>query len=439
MSAREVAARTLLRVFQDDAYAAAALSSELDKSALDPRDRGLATEITYGVLRTDKYLLRKLSSFGKVKVSDHLLVVHLLVASYQIEFLDRVPAHAAVSFAVERIGALRDRKVAGFANAILRRLAGGEGGPALSVEQATLQSTPSWLRKRLVQAVGERNALSLLSPSEPPALTLRVTGRTPNAELSRFLSEECVPTATPGAYRYAGRGDPRRRPELGGGALVIQELGAQLVTHALGSVEGMRVLDACAGRGQKTAQLAELVGPRGSVVATDLYDHKVQALMERMSASGLANVSARVWDWTHPPDIDQRGAFDCVLVDAPCTGVGTLRRRPEIVRRLLSTDPARMAELQRTIFQNALLAVRPGGSVLFATCSVLSEEGPQVAAEVSGQAREGSASVLPWVPATRVDDVLFPDGHPVAPSLHLLPSIHGTDGYFVARFRLDPN
>jgi 16S rRNA (cytosine967-C5)-methyltransferase len=439
MSARDVAARVLLRVIQDDAYAAAALSSELDKSGLEPRDRGLATEITYGVLRTDKYLLRRLSSFGKIKVSDHQLVVHLLVASYQIEFLDRVPAHAAVSVAVERIGEVRDRQVAGFANAILRRLASADAGPASSVVRAFVESSPSWLRKRLVRAVGEEDALSLLAPMGAPAPVLRVTTETPDDDFVRWLEQECSPLGAPHAYRYTGRGDPRRRAEYLQGKFVVQELGAQLVVHGLGSIEGMNVLDVCAGRGQKTAQLAQLVEPRGAVVATDLHDQKVQTLRERMSALGHRNVTAKTWDWTQPPGAELRGAFDCVLVDAPCTGVGTLRRRPEIARRLAAADPARLADLQRTILENAVLALRPGGSVLFATCSVLDEEGPEVAAHLLRADGMGSPKLSPWVPATCVDDLLFPGSTPKTSSFRLLPRKHGTDGYFVARLRLEAN
>ncbi len=438
-SAREVAAEVLVRVTKDQAYAAAALSASLGRSTLSEQDRGLATEICYGVLRTEPYLLRRLEAFGKLKRSDARLISHLLVAAYQIEFLDRVPARAAIFEGVQAITDLRGSKVGGFANAILRALADSSGVARMEMPEAILSSTPSWIRKRLLRDVGEAATVSLLVPARAPRPHLRL--RVPAAELP-WVQEKCLPCAhVTGSYVYFAGGDPRLRPGYDEGKFVVQELGAQLVAHALGAAPGERVLDVCAGRGQKAALLAEQVGSGGRVVATDLHAHKVRDLTQECARLGLS-VGAETWDWTTPPPESFRGAFDRVLVDAPCSGLGTLRRRPEIARRLGPSDPARLAELQVRIAENAALAVRKGGVLLFATCSILAEEGEQVVTELK---RRSEGMLVDAPIATAVDAALFtagdapdsasPDPGQRTAQLRLLPDTHGSDGYFIARLR----
>jgi len=159
----------------------------------------------------------------------------------------------------------------------------------------------------------------------------------------------------------------------------------------LGAQPGERVLDACAGRGGKTAQLVEAVGPGGQVVATDLHEHRLEQIPRELARLRLsaATLDTACVDWTIGPGV-VRGDFDRVLVDAPCTGLGTLRRRPEILLRSKPADAARMGEAQRLILQHAAAHVRPGGSLLYAVCSPLTEEGSSVvdAIELEGFIRQ---------------------------------------------------
>lgn len=437
MNARAVAANALVRVLRDEAYGAAALSSELSKSSLQSRDRGLATEILYGVLRTKGYLIRRLTAFGKIDQSDHVLLSHLLAAAYQIDFLDRVPAHAAVSEAVDLVRGAKGQRLSGFTNAVLRKVAATRARVGVPFREAVLSSCPSWIRKRTIRSVGEADALELLAPTRTPRAHLRLTGRAePNAEWEQFLMNECeaVPSV-PDAYRYVGGGDPHRTPQYEKGAFIVQELGAQLVGHAAAVETGMQVLDACAGRGQKTSLFARQVGESGRVVATDLHEHKVRALEEEMRRHDFRNVEARSFDWTQEAPSEWREAFDVVVVDAPCTGTGTIGRRPEILHRLTPEDPARLSDLQKSIAVQAAAAVKPGGMLLVATCSVLPEEGPLLLAALWEALGEKGSS---WLPDTRpgpIDQALFPGGSEPTASFHLLPSLHGSDGYFVARSR----
>ncbi len=425
-SARRVAAWVLVRVFRDDAFAAPTLSSALERFDLAPKDRALCTEICYGVLRTENHLSRLISSLGKVRAGDHSLRAHLLVSAYQIEFLDRVPKSAAVSEAVEALKEEKNPHVAGFANALLRRLASREDSARTPLSEAILASSPAWLRKRLLRDVGEAGSRALLAPTQRPGndLRLRVGHREPDwfAE----FAEPCP--GVPGAYRYRGGGDPRRRVGYEEGAFVVQELGAQLLAHALGARSGERILDACAGRGQKALLLSEQVGSDGEIVATDLHQSKVDELAVQLSR-GPARVATQAFDFMNAPPEVWQGRFDRVLVDAPCTGVGTVVRRPEILRRLRPEDPARLSEIQFRLVCSAAQALRPGGTLLFATCSLLSAEGEEVSARVLQATR-----LLPAAFETQVDGALFPGTGSVSSSFRLGQASHGTDGYFAARF-----
>ncbi len=420
MSARSLAAQVLVRVWSEEAYAAAVLSSLLDQQGLEQRDRGLSTELVLGVLRTEKYLEARLGQFGKIKKTDRELLAHLLIAAYQLEFLDRVPAHAAVSEAVTLARELRGERVAGFCNAILRRLASTPRDKDLAA--ATFDSQPSWLKKRLIRDVGDDEARALLQPGSLFASTLRLIKRPRPPEFEVWLNTNTEPCeSAPLAFRYIAGGDPRKSEWYERGFFVVQELGAQLVGHALGAQRGESVLDTCAGRGQKTLLLAEQVGEEGRVCATDLHDHKLRALRDEAARLGV-KVDASAWDWTQPAPAEFRAAFDRVLVDAPCTGVGTLRRRPEISRRLGPGDPERLAQLQVAICQNAAVCLRPQGIMVFATCSLLREETVDVIERLTaGGLRAVSApGEVPQVLASG------------STSLRLSPVRSNTDGYFIA-------
>lgn len=423
MSARAIAARVLLRVWNEQAYAAPVLSAELERARLESRDRSLATELTYGVLRTQKYLETRLQKLGRLKPGELALRAHLLVGAYQLEFLDRVPARAAVNEAVQLVRKDHDQKVIGFANAVLRRLSEDVAGRH-SLADATWESAPSFLRKRLVRELGEDGARQILLPEGKRTPFLRVVGSEPTVDLSTWLTANAEPLAgVPQAYRFVAGGDPRKNEFFDNGKLVVQELGAQLIGHCLGVEDGDSVLDVCAGRGQKTSLLAERAGTRGRVVATDLFDQKVKGLSAEMQRLGF-DVEAYQWDWTKPPPPQLEGAFDRVLVDAPCTGVGTLSRRPEIARRLTPEDPARMGALQKQLVQNAAQCLRPGGLLVFSTCSVLSEEGLAVVEALEGAGlRRAAAGSIPELPLGLSKE---------HSTLRLSPSQSDTDGYFIA-------
>jgi 16S rRNA (cytosine967-C5)-methyltransferase len=418
---RTIAARVLERVDRDDAFAAAALDAELARHPqLDARERGFATELVYGVLRTRDALLRELERFAPrgLPRADSVAIAHMLVAAHQLLTLERVPAFAAVDAAVGAITEARGPGLAGFANAVLRKLAAS--GKRLDATSARRESTAAWLVERLEQAVGAEEASALIGSSETPPLALRLVG---TRALPESLGEAKPGKVSPLSRLLRRAGDPRLLEGFDEGAFVVQEEGAQLVALAVGARAAERVLDACAGRGQKASLLAERVGAEGSIWAADVHPAKLRALEQEFRRLSLPPPRTAAVDWSLGSG-DVPGGFDRVLVDAPCTGVGTLRRRPEIAQRLKPDDPTRLGVLASEILLGAGSRARPGGRVIFAVCSVLPEECEAVVARVR--------SLLEPAPfdAPELAGIVAPD----MTSFRLLPRRHGTDGYFVASF-----
>lgn len=416
-NARTIAAKVVERVLSDDAFVSAALDAELRRHPqLDPRERALATELCYGTMRSEPLLRARLYVHAPRGVSDERTLSHLLVAAYQILMLERVPAFAAVDAAVNGVKRDRGPRVAGFANAVLRKLA--KTGEKLTPAQALREAVPGWLLEALTESVGEVEAEALLTGGGSTGLRLRL-----GAEAPEWVSALPEGRVSKQARLVRGEGDPRQKPGFAEGAFTVQEEGAQAVGLALGVRPGDKVLDACAGRGQKSTLIAERLSS-GSLVASDLYPEKLEALTEELTRLRLSSVETRAVDWS----VGQGGLpedFDRVIVDAPCSGTGTLRRRPEILRRLKPEDPARLAKLAESILRSAASRARPGGTVIFAVCSVLRAECEDVVARVA-DLLEPVPFDAPELPSELVAGKT---------SFRLLPAEHGTDGYFVACFR----
>ncbi len=427
-NARTVAATVLGRVWQDAAYASVALDAELERHPnLDRRDAALATELVYGVLRTTSFLERAIAKHATGDRYRRKLGVRaqMLMAAYSIAFLERVPPFAAVSEAVSAIKAEAGTQIAGFANAVLRKLAGGalERGRA-GLDQAIASSLPAWLRGELAESLGSEEAAGLFLLADPiPAASLclragRVRAewleilraRVPMADVREgSLSDRCIVVR--------GGGDPEKLPGANRD-WSVQEEGAQVIALAIGAKPGEHVLDACAGRGGKTLLLAELVAPDGAVDAADRHPNKLARIVSPTIRDRFPV------DWSVGSGGLER-TYDRVLVDAPCTGTGTLRRRPEIAHRLSAADPERMAVVQLGIAARVAEHLEPGGRMIYAVCSVLRAECEGV---VAGLAAHG----LEPVPFDSELGARLAEG---GCSFRLLPHVHGTDGYFVASLR----
>jgi 16S rRNA (cytosine967-C5)-methyltransferase len=433
--ARAVAAEVLTRVFAADAFASAALDAEIHRAALDPRDAGLATELVYGVLRTEGFLDERLAGLAshRVYAPDPRVRAHLLMAAYSLTFLDRVPVFAAVSEAVAGVRAAGGSRAGGFANAVLRKLSAElASGSRPPIADAVVASAPGWLRGALRRSLGRSGASAYLAagPVPPPIGLCLARGEDRASWISTLSAAAPGATITAGAVSprailVRGAGDVRRLPGAGT-AWILQEEGAQVVTLLAGARGGERVLDACAGHGNKTWLLAQEAEPGGAVDASDLHPHKLEQL--RRGPAGARARATYVADWTVSAGAVPEG-YDLVVVDAPCSGVGTLRRRPEIGRRREVEDLARLAGLQVAITRQAATRVRDGGRLLYAVCSVLREEGEEVVARLlQGEELGVRLEAAPF--ASDLGRTLAGE----ASVLRILPHVQGTDGYFAASF-----
>lgn len=445
--ARVLAASVLVRVDAEASYAAAALAAAFDRGrALSARDRGLATELVYGVLRTEQYLagrLRALSAKGRGE-PEGFARAHLLMGAYTLCFLDRVPSFAAVTEAVLGVRGAAGDHAGRYAHALLRRLEAQlaeQGRPALG--DAIAASLPGWLSRALQRSLGKEAASAFArAGAEVPPIGLYVVPPLAREELADglrpLLPEGASLTPCPHARHgllLRGGGDPRAIPGLDE-RFVVQEEGAQLVAELAGAVPGERVLDACSGRGNKLRALLSCVLPGGSLDAADLHAAKIA-----VSGTGprAAWTRARyVVDWTRG-SAEVPDDFDRVLVDAPCSGVGTLRRRPEIVRGRAGASLAELSALQTAIVLGAARHVRPGGRLVYAVCSVLREEAEDVVAAVAKETVTRPEGRFALVPAPFEAAIAATLAEPGVTSLRLLPQVHGTDGYFVASFCLRPS
>ncbi|HEX5658229.1 MAG TPA: transcription antitermination factor NusB [Polyangiales bacterium] len=389
--ARGVATVVLHRVATDAAFATPTLDAEIRAAGLDSRDARLATQIVYGALRMLPDIDARLDAQLARGRPDPYTFAALRGATYQALALGRVPSFAIVQETVALVKAKRGEGLGKLTNAVLRRIVADR--PAEPSIDHPLR-VPAWVEASLRAGLGEERTLAFLAHAErTPQMALRVRGDR-DALLARL--REAEPEASLSASELSpdvilawGVGDPRKLPGYEEGAFAVQDEGAGLVAKLVDVQPGERVLDACAGRGGKTLQLMEHAA---HVTAVDIHARKLELLDAERARLGFA--ADRVSTETIDLSVGDGGLekFDRVLVDAPCTGLGTLRRRPELLLRLGPQDPARMANLQERILQRAASLVKPGGTLVFAVCSGTPEEGQKVAAAF--EARHPSARRL---------------------------------------------
>ncbi len=443
--ARLLAYRILSRV-ESGAYADLALHSSMGRTPLGSADRALVTELVYGTLRWRgklDYLLSFAVDRDFAKLEPRVATL-LRLGAYQILFSDRIPDSAAVDQSVRCAHAAGLDRAAGLVNAVLRRLSRrAEQIPLPSLETdpkghlTHALSLPPWLAERLLDHFGAEEAAAFAAASNAvPPLVARVN---PVRGTREALLEELRPRMpevkpcerAPLGIRLGHRGDPGRDPAFMAGRFTIQDEASQLVVELLDPQPGERVLDLCAAPGAKATAIAERVGAAGRVIALDRSERRLRLVSRDARRLGLPNLGVAVADATQAlPEAAPPGSFDRVLVDAPCSGIGTLRRNPDARWRIRPGDPERLAETQRALLSRALEALRPGGVVVYSTCTVLPEENEAVAFAVLGEHKDAlglRVSPRESVPAT-VEPLIESDG-----ALRTLPHRHDMDGFFAIR------
>jgi 16S rRNA (cytosine967-C5)-methyltransferase len=437
--ARLAAFEILRRVEEEGAFAAPLLAGATHE--LSAEDRALCYELVLGVLRWQLWLdglLEHYAGRGAERL-DAPVRRALRLGLYQLRFLERVPARAAVNESVNLAHAARLRSAAPLVNAALRRAAREpDFDPAATLTNplervAVSTSHPLWLVARWAAALGLAEAEAFARANNapaPPAFrvnSLRAEAEAVVEKLRGAGVRLAASRVAPGAWRVEGGGGSALRTLAGEGLIYMQDEASQLVAHVLGARAGERVLDVCAAPGGKTTQVAALAGDGALVLAGDLHEHRLRLLEETCARLGVRGVRAVAFNAEGAlPFADE--SFDRVLVDAPCTGTGTLRHNPEIRWRLAPERVGELAAVQRAILSEAARVVRRGGRLVYSTCSVEREENEDVVAAflaARGDFRQAAPDPAP-------ERLLTPEG-----AARTWPHRDDADGFFVAALRRD--
>ncbi|HEY0081804.1 MAG TPA: 16S rRNA (cytosine(967)-C(5))-methyltransferase RsmB, partial [Pyrinomonadaceae bacterium] len=437
-ASRRAASEILRRVEEDGAYAAVLLASMGEELRAD--DRALCYELVLGVLRHLLWLDKLIEHYaGRAAASlDAPVRRALRLGLYQLRFLTRIPHSAAVNESVNLAHEASLRSAANFINAVLRRATREpDYEPAAHASNelerlAVATSHPAWLVERWVGFFGAAEAESFArANNRTPPVAFRVNpGRAAEDEVIKRLHAAGVEVeasrVAAGAWRVvsAGGAASQLRALTSEGAIYTQDEASQLVARVVGAQAGERVLDVCAAPGSKTTQIASEAGASALVVAGDLYGQRLRVVRESAARQNLENIQIVAYDAETSPLPFAAGAFRRVLVDAPCTGTGTLRHNPEIRWRLTPADIGELAARQRRILTNAASAVCSGGRLVYSTCSVEPEENEEVVAAFL-EAHPAFESVRPDVP----ERLLSNEG-----AARTWPQRDDTDGFFVAAF-----
>lgn len=402
--ARKTALAALGRVRRDAAFSGPVLASALGTAALSPADAALATRLTYGVLAAEGVLDEALNRHVRGQLEPQVRDV-LRLAAFELLF-GRAPAYAVVDQAVGAVRGMR-RQAAGMANAVLRRIADEAdsfpwGDPETDLAAlARASGHPRWIVDRVLADLGGAAAREMLACGLEPAPTyIRLNPFAGDrADALRALEPAEAEPSPPDADCFVlGRPSAAFRTADAGRSWFPMDAAAQMAPLACRPLPGATVLDVGAGRGNKTMciqALAVRAGGPAKVTAIDVHPAKVDALATRLTSAGVPDVETRVADGARLTESFARQSFDVALVDAPCSGLGTLRRYPEKRWRLDPDTPQRLQALQSALLESAAHVVRPGGRLVYSTCSVARQENDAVVEAFLGGERGTGFAIEP--------------------------------------------
>jgi 16S rRNA (cytosine967-C5)-methyltransferase len=439
---RQAACDCLLAIRKESGYADRLMDKELASGQLSGPDRGLFAELVFGVLRrqgTLDHILTGLLTQPLAKLEPQALIL-LRLGLYQLVYLDRIPESAAVNESVN-LAKQSIPRVAGLINAVLRNYLRHKdtitfpdpvAAPAASI--AARHSHPQWLVKLWFSQLGEEETERLAeAASYQPPLTLRVnTLRIQRDELLRQFAANGIGAVacpfSPHAIRVEGRHLITGLPGFREGLFVVQDEASQVASILLDPQPGERVLDACAAPGGKATHLAQLMANTGELLAMDVSRSKLPLILETAERLGISIITTRAADLLQSGALPAN-AFDRILLDAPCSGLGVIRRNPEAKWRLQPDDITRLAATQKVLLANAGRMLKPGGTLLYSTCSTSSEENELVVEDFlshhPGFVLENLSALFP-----ALGELFTPAG-----MFRAWPHRHAMDGFFAARLK----
>ena len=439
MDAREAAMLALNACQRQGGWSDGALKKQLAAAELSGRDAALATQLCFGVLQNQMLLDFYLSKFSNIplKRMEGKVVQTLRLGAYQMLFLTRIPHSAAVNSAVTLVKThCKNPRAAGMVNGILRSMERSlqnmpvipQGDPVAYL--STLYSHPEWLVKEFILSLGEEETAQLLAAdnSQPPTAVMVNTTRTTAEELKTMLEDDHV-EAEPHPWLencllLHRTGDLERLEAFQQGLFYVQDPASRLAVLAAGAKPGMKVLDCCAAPGGKSFAMGIAMENQGEITSCDLHPHKKKLIQAGADRLGLTCITPMTADGkVFRPEWEN--AFDLVLVDAPCSGLGVIRKKPDIRYK----DPAPLADLpavQLDILRNAARYVKPGGTLMYSTCTLLYRENEEVVETFLAENNSYKAEAFP-LPG--------PVGLVQGGSVTLWPHRHGTDGFFISKMR----
>ncbi|HHW41486.1 MAG TPA: 16S rRNA (cytosine(967)-C(5))-methyltransferase RsmB [Syntrophomonadaceae bacterium] len=447
-SARDGSLRVLLAVEKEGAYANLALQKLHSKHRMKPSDTALLTELVYGTLRWRNNLDWVINQFSKLPVDRMNYIVRniLRMGVYQLLFLERIPPSAACNESVKLAKAWGLERLAGFVNGILRSVVRNRDqivypplreNPGLHI--SIKYSHPHWLVERWLKRFGEEETRSLCkADNERPPFVLRCnTLRTTPEKLCRELKKNNIEAAPspyiPEGVRVSHITSLPELPFFRDGYFVVQDESSMLASLVLNPRAGSFVIDSCSGPGGKTTHLAQIMNNRGKILALDVHEHRLQLIAETAERLGITIIERQLLDARLIPQ-ELRGKADYVLVDAPCSGLGVIRRRPDLRWRVAPDDLSLYSQQQLEILKGAAITLKTGGVLVYSTCSTEPEENQDVIArflrETEGFQLEDITGLIPFPLVYEEDCRTARSGY-----LQLLPHRHGTDGFFIARLR----
>ncbi|MBD8068348.1 16S rRNA (cytosine(967)-C(5))-methyltransferase RsmB [Bacillus sp. PS06] len=438
---REVVLDILLSIEKNQAYSNLLLNKMIQKNELSNKDVGLLTEIVYGTIQRRDTLDYYLSPFINNKKKVEIWVIVLLRLSlYQMVYLDRIPERAVLFEAVEIAKKRGHKGIASMVNGVLRTIQ-RNGLPSTDeikdpVEKLSIESShPLWLVKRWVSFFGYEEAKKMCEVNLlPPVQSARVniTKITVDGAIERLAAEGIEASygeLSPNSIKI-NKGNIAHSSLFKEGFITIQDESSMLVATALGVDKEDRVLDSCAAPGGKTTHIAELLHNTGSVTSLDLHDHKVKLIDEQVKRLGLNNVTTKALDSRTVSEHFEKESFDKILVDAPCSGFGVIRRKPDIKYSKTENDIHQLKKVQQSILSAVAPLLKKGGTLVYSTCTIDEEENEQVINEFLNNHTEyimdnELADKLPNQVGSYVSEG----------KVQLLPHYFGTDGFFIASFR----
>lgn len=444
IGARELALKVLKAVEVDGAYANIALNKHLEEYQPSKLDRAFATELAYGVIRTLNTIDWVLTRFIQKPLAAQSVWIRniLRMGAYQLLYMDRVPPAAACNEAVELAKKYGTPGMAGFVNGVLRNVVRHRDEitfPPLETDPVShislKYSHPTWMVERWLHEFGVEETIALCRANNVTAPnTVRTnTLRTSREQLAAALKEEGVVARK---TRYAPEGleirgfvSLRTLKAYQHGLFQVQDESSMLIGHAVNPASGSRVLDVCGAPGGKATHLAQLMQDDGTIIAMDIHPHKLALIEENCRRLGVKSVQAVAFDARELPGT-YTGWADYTLVDAPCSGLGVLRRRADARWRKEAAQIPGLVKLQEAILDAAAATVRPGGVLVYSTCTITREENREQVEKFLHRHPDFSPEDLrPFLPA------LVPEQELARGYIQVLPHTHGMDGFFVARMR----